>query len=394
MTRTLRILTRLNIGGPAINVTMADAGLRERGYDTLLVHGSLEPGEASAAPLAAARGVPLLSLPALVRPVSPLRDIVAWRAVVRLLRERQPAIVHTHTSKAGTVGRLAAIWHNLGRGERRCRLVHTFDGHVFDGYFGPVGSRLIIWTERALARWTDAIVAVAPRQRDDLVGRYGIGSSSRVVVVPHGLDLEPFLSVPGSDLEARRTLGLPAGAFVAVFAGRLVPIKDVPTLLDAFARMRAGWPGSRLVVAGDGELRSALEARANTLGLGDAVRWVGWRRDLTTLYGAADVVVLSSRSEGTPLTLIEALASGRPAVATAVGGVPDVVRDGQTGMLVPAGDPEAFADAMLRLARDPSSRQAMGAAARADMRTRYSAARLADDLDALYRALLEGRMAQ
>lgn len=395
MTRILRVLTRLNIGGPAINVTLADAGLRARGYDTLLVHGRLGPGEASAGPLAASYGIPTLELPALAREVSPRDDLAALRSLVRLLDERRPQIVHTHTSKAGALGRLAARWHNLRRppGDR-CLVVHTFDGHVFEGYFGSAGSRLVVLVERLLARWTDAIVAVAPRQRDDLVSRFRIAPASRVVVVPHGLDLAPYLEVPEADAAARAALGLPADAFVAVFAGRLVPIKDVATLLDAFAQVRAGIPAAHLVVAGDGELRGELMARARALGLDAAVHWLGWRRDLARLYAASDIVVLSSRNEGTPLALIEGMAAGRPAAATAVGGVPDVVREGQTGLLAPAGDAAALGEAIARLARDPALRRAMGSAARADMVARYSAARLADDLDRLYTSLLRDRVAQ
>jgi glycosyltransferase involved in cell wall biosynthesis len=272
--------------------------------------------------------------------------------------------------------------------------VHTFDGHVFEGYFGSAASRTVVWIERLLARGTDAIVAVAPRQRDDLVERYRIAPAARVVVVPHGLDLAPFLEVPAVDPAAREALGLPQEAFVAVFAGRLVPIKDVATLLDAFARLRAATPGARLVIAGDGELRAELTARARSLGLEGAVHWLGWRRDLVRLYAAADAVVLSSRNEGTPLALIEGMAAGRPVVATAVGGVPDVVRDEVTGYLAAPGDAGALAAGLARLAGDAARRQAMGEAARADVRARYSAERLADDLDRLYRSLLEGRMAQ
>lgn len=394
-TRTLRVLTRLNIGGPAINVTLADAGLGARGYDTLLVHGRLEPGEASAEPLADAHGLTRRVLPSLRRPVAPLDDLAALAGLVRLLAEHRPHIVHTHTSKAGALGRLAARWHNLGRprGER-CRVVHTFDGHVFEGYFGSLGSRSVVLAERLLARWTDAIVAVAPRQREDLVDRYRIAPASRVVVVPHGLDLAPLLDVPEEDADARRALGLPADAFVVLFAGRLVPIKDVPTLLEAFARLTARCGHARLVVAGDGELRGALAAKADAMGIGARIDWLGWRRDLRALYAASDIVVLSSRNEGTPLALIEGMAAGRPAVATSVGGVPDVVRHESTGLLVPPGNPAELGDALERLAADPPARRAMGRAARADMAARYSAGRLADDLDRLYRSLLGDRVAQ
>ncbi len=393
--RTLRILTRLNIGGPAINVTLADAGLRARGYDTLLVHGRLEPGEASAVPMAEGHGIPMLQLPTLVRPVSPRHDLATWRTLVRLLEERRPHIVHTHTSKAGALGRLAARWHNRRvPPEQRCRVVHTFDGHVFEGYFGTPASRVIVTAERWLARSTDAIVTVAPRQRDDLVNRYRIAPAERVVVVPHGLDLTTFSGIPVFDAGARSALGLPLDAVIAVFAGRLVPIKDVSTLVEAFALTRAGCPAAHLVVAGDGPLRAGLEAHADRLGLRTAITWLGWYRDVARLYAAADLVVLSSRNAGTPLALIEGMAAGRPAVATAVGGVADVVSDGVTGLVVAPGDPGALASAMSRLMTDTGARHAMGAAARADIARRYSAERLADDLDRLYRSMLERRVAE
>ena len=251
-----------------------------------------------------------------------------WRLarVVGLVWRWAPDVVHTHTAKAGTLGRIAALVYNVAaRRSRRCAVIHTFHGHVLEGYFGPLGSAAVRAIERVLARVTDRIVTISVRQRDDITRRFSIAPPGKVVIVPLGLELGPLLALE------ERTAGLRSGASAAAdeivvgYVGRLVPIKDLETLVRGVALARPRLPRIRLLIAGDGDERPALEARVKELGLDDCVEFLGWRGDLAALYRRMHVFVLTSINEGTPVSLIEAMAAGVPVVATSVGGVPDVV---------------------------------------------------------------------
>lgn len=374
----LRIITRLNVGGPARQEIPLTEPLRERGFPSELVWGSVGPREGQ---LELPPGTPNTHITPLRRDVHAADDVRAYRQISRLLRARRPSIVHTHLAKAGALGRAAA---------RRAGVpvvVHTFHGHVLEGYFSGWRSRAILAAERRLARSSDALVAVSPAVRDELLS-LGIGRPSQWRVIPLGLDLGDLLTADVDPLLARRALGLPLDGPVVGIVGRLVPVKDHAAFLEAAARIRRERPDVTFVVAGDGELRGALEERARRA-LGDRCRFLGWVKDLRTLYGALDVVVLTSRNEGTPVALIEAGAASTPIVATRVGGVADVVVDGRTGHLAPPGDPTAVATAVLGLLGDPTRAHRMGAAARETARHRFTIERLANDLADLYRELLD-----
>ena len=383
--RVLRLIARLNIGGPARHTVILDHGLREIGFETLLVHGSASAMEGSLEDFARRRDVPTAHVPELGRRIHPLDDLRAFVRVLRHIRKARPDVVHTHTAKAGAVGRVAALVYNVTRPRnRRCALVHTFHGHVFAGYFGTLGTLAVRLIEKTLARITDRIVTISDLQRDDLVARFGIAPASRVSVVPLGLELEDLLQRAPDFRGVRSTLGLKDDDFVLGFVGRLVPVKDVATLIRAGALAMKRIPGLRMVIAGDGECRSSLEQEARDLLPADTVQFLGWRRDLVDLYAAFDLFVLSSLNEGTPVALIEAMAAGVPAIATAVGGVPDVLHDGQSGILVPAQDPAALADAVCRAAAQPRRSLEMAERARSSVAARYGAGRLVADMARLY----------
>jgi len=383
--KVVRIVARLNVGGPARHVTILSRDLAAAGFDTVLVHGSLAHGEAS---LECPMGdsVRVIQLPELGREVRLFKDLAALFRLVRILFAERPDVVDTHTSKAGAVGRLAAFVYNALRGRRRrCLVVHTFHGHVFRGYFGAVGNRAVRVAERFLARLTDVIITLSPSQQADIVDRYRVARSDKVVVIPIGLDLESLQSIGEDARHARAAIGLGESDMVFGFVGRLVPIKDPGTLLQAFSAVRRDVPSARLIVVGDGELRGSLERLAGSLGLGDSAVFLGWRTDLSTIYSSIQVLVLSSLSEGTPVALIEAMAAGKPVVATAVGGVPDIVADGSSGVLVTPANPAALAEAMTRLAQHPELRRQMGLAGRSRSGD-YSASRLVERTGRLYRA--------
>ena len=389
--KVVRVIARLNVGGPARQAVILHRDLPARGFSTLLVHGIVGPAEASLEDLLDPGDRGVIKIPELGRRIHPLDDARALARLVRLVFAEKPDVLHTHTAKAGALGRLAALAYNLTRSRRRrCLVVHTFHGHVFEGYFGTVGSSAVRASERVLARVTDRIVAISPLQRSAITERFHIAPSDRVSVVTLGLDLDPFFEVGDVDPRLRVELGFPPESVLFGSVGRLVPIKNVPMLLDAFALASASAPGIRLVVVGDGEEKSALVERASALSIDSRVRFLGWRRDLLSIYAGLDAVVLSSENEGTPVALIESQAAGRPVIATSVGGVPDVVTDGRTGLLVRPGDHRAFAAALVRLAGNPAERRQFGQEGRTAA-LRFRRSHLLDALSSLYRDGLSAR---
>jgi glycosyltransferase involved in cell wall biosynthesis len=374
--RILRVIARLNIGGPAYHVSLLSGRLDRERYETLLVAGRPGPGEGSFEDLARHYGARLELLPSLSPAVDPRSDVRALAALRSLVRSFRPHIVHTHTAKAGALGRTAALL----AGRPRPLVVHTYHGHVLEGYFGTGLTTAYRAIERGLARFSDRLVGVSQATVDDLV-RLGVAPRERFRVIPLGLDLDRFL-----DLEAP---GERDGDAVALYAGRLVPIKRVDLLLRALARARAGGAALRLVMLGDGGLRPDLERLARELGVAGAVAFLGYREDVLPHLAAADLAVLSSANEGTPVALIEAAAAARPLVGTRVGGVGDVVVP-EAGRLVESGDEEGLAAVLAELSADPRLRRAMGVRAREHVRDRYGADRLLADIDTLYRELLAG----
>ena len=355
--KILRVIARLNMGGPALHVAYLTEGLRKRGYDTTLVAGSLARGEDSMAFVADARGVEVVRIDELGREISPLRDLMATIRLARLIRKERPQILHTHTAKAGTVGRVAA---RLAGSRRPPIVVHTFHGHVLRGYFGPVRTLLFRLLERWLAAGTTALVAVSPQVRDDLVA-LGVAPRERFVVIRLGIELDERVAPEQNGrAESRRYLGIPGDRFAVGWIGRMTAVKRTDDVLIAFKGLRDSGVDAVLCMVGDGPDRVQLEQRAHELGVARDTVFLGYQEDVAPFYAAFDALVLPSGNEGTPVTVIEALAAERPVVATRVGGVPDVVRDGEDGFLVEAGATDDLADRLGRLARDPALRARMG----------------------------------
>jgi glycosyltransferase involved in cell wall biosynthesis len=384
-TKILRVIARLNMGGPALHVAYLTAGLRERGYDTTLVAGSLARGEDSMAFVADELGVGVVRIDELGREISPLRDVIATLRLARLIRRERPDILHTHTAKAGTVGRVAAL---LAGRKGPPIVVHTFHGHVLRGYFGPRRSLVFRLLECWLAGRTTALIAVSPQVRDDLVALH-VAPPERFVVIRLGIELdERVAGAKDGRLESRRYLGIPANRFAVGWIGRMTGVKRTDDVLVAFKRLREGGVDACLCMVGDGPDRAQLERRAHELGIVKDTLFLGYQEDVAPFYAAFDALVLPSSNEGTPVSAIEALAAGRPVVATRVGGVPDVVEEGEDGFLVELGATDELADRLAQLARDPALRERMGAAGRQRVLPRYAVERLVDDVDRLYRSLL------
>jgi glycosyltransferase involved in cell wall biosynthesis len=377
------------MGGPALHVAYLSDGLRDRGYDTTLVAGSLALGEESMAVVAERLGVPIVTIPELHREISPLLDLRAAYRLADLIREVRPQILHTHTAKAGTIGRLAA---RLLGGAGPPIVVHTFHGHVLRGYFDPVRSTAFRLLERWLARRTTALIAVSPEVRDDLVS-LGVAPREKFTVVRLGIELDERVGTDsdGPRADTRRALGIPADRFVVGWIGRMTGVKRTDDVLLAVRALRERGVDTVLCMVGDGPDRDAVERRAHQLGIVRDSLFLGYQEEVASYYAAFDALILPSANEGTPVSAIEALAGGRPVVATRVGGVPDVVRDGIDGFLVEPGDVDAMAERLSALAADPPLRHRMGEAGRASVHERYSVERLLDDVDALYRRLLAAK---
>ncbi|MFH1190114.1 MAG: glycosyltransferase family 4 protein [Candidatus Omnitrophota bacterium] len=384
--KVMRIVTRLNIGGPAIHTILLSSSLNDDGlYDNMLVTGNVSESEGDMADFAKSKRIEPVVIPCLIREMSIKNDLRAFRDIYRLIRKERPRIVHTHMAKAGTLGRLAAVIAGVPV------RVHTFHGHVFDGYFDPVKAKIFILIERFLALFTDKVIMVSERVKDDIVKRLKVVSGAKSVVIPLGLELDSFVSCEREKGSFRRRFGVPSDTLLVGIVGRLVPIKNHRMFLDAAAAMKGSplWPRVRFVVVGDGEMRGHTEEYAEKLGLKEKLIFTGWIEDLAPVYADLDVVALTSLNEGTPVSLIEAMASGRPVVSTDVGGVADLVKDGYSGLLAGTNDAEDFSSKLLRLLEDKNMRDEFGARGRELVREKYSKGRLVRDIKNLYEECLK-----
>jgi glycosyltransferase involved in cell wall biosynthesis len=388
----MRIIARLNIGGPAIQAITLTRELEEFGYATRLVRGVEDPAEGNMDYLAIERGVEPTLIPTMRRDPS-LGDIVALLRLVWLMWLDRPVVVHTHAAKGGTLGRVATV---VAFPLRRWRpvVIHTYHGHSLTGYFSGRTAGVYRVIEKLLAPVTDVLLAVSDEVRDDLVG-LAVAPAEQFRVMPLGFDLSPFTGDQDRG-ERRRILrehwGVGDGDVVITLIARLVPIKRVDRFLSA-ARQLADQPRVRFVVVGDGELHEELARSADAVALGDRLVWAGFRRDIPDVCFASDIVMLTSDNEGTPVSLIEAQAAAVPIVATDVGGVRSAVRDGVSGRLAAPQAPDQLAAALAELVADTSLRERMGAAGREHATSLYTLQRLTADHAALYDELLASRRA-
>ena len=413
--KIVRVIARLNVGGPSKHVIWLTKGLQNSECESLLVAGTVPPGEDDMSYFATEQGVSPIFVSQMSREISLKDAVTIWKLYRLFLRER-PDIVHTHTAKAGTVGRIAGLLYRwltptvfLGH-PRDCRFVHTYHGHIFHSYYGPLKTRLFLTIEKALALLiTDRIVVISEQQRREINEEFGVGRAERFVVIPLGLDLGVFADWKERGQSFREEIGLRKGDILVGIVGRLTEIKNHELFLRAVAdfKTRVGRASSggvvRFVIIGDGALRARLEQIAASLDLSEDVTFAGSRRNLEDLYPALDIVALTSLNEGTPLTLIEAMANARPVISTAVGGVIDLLGDPifedsgtlfltcQRGLSVPPNDPAAFAAGLGRLVDDPTLRREIGERGLQFVQSNYSKDRLLEDESALYADLLIGR---
>lgn len=383
MTRPIlihRVIARLNVGGPAMHVVNLARAMNDDPWRTRLIAGSIHATEGDMEYYASERGVAVTHVAGLSRHISLMDDLRALWTLYRLFRREHPTVVHTHTAKAGTLGRVAAILAGVPV------RVHTFHGHVLGGdYFGPWKTRLFLEIERQLARGTSRLVVLTRGQAREMSGKLGVAPLERFAVIPLGLELEPFRDTHrgAARTATRRALGIGENERVVAIVGRMVPIKNHELFLEAAAYMtRTSSTAISFLVVGSGEREAQLKAYAVKLGLGDEIDWLGWRRDLPELYPAVDVVALTSHDEGTPVALLEALAAGTRVVARDVGGVAEVLADAGAGRVVSR---SAGADTWARVLAEEAAAGPLDTETRMRVVQRFSVERLAADMAALYR---------
>jgi len=384
--KIVRIISRLNIGGPAIHTILLNSELNKCGYDDILLCGKAADSEGDMMDLADAKKVSPVMIPAMGREISLTKDLKAFFSIYSIIRKNRPDVVHTHAAKAGALGRMAAFLSGVPV------KIHTFHGHIFDGYFSPAKARVFTLIEKFLACFSDKVVVVSDGVRDEIVNKLKIVPPQKCVVVKLGLELDKFINAKARG-NFRKSIEVGEDEILVGIVGRLVPIKNHRMFLDAARDVMAGSPGVkvRFIVVGDGELRGSLETYAKELGLGSAVIFTGWVRELADVYEDLDVVALTSLNEGTPVSLIEAMASARPVISTNVGGVKDLIRDGGNGYLVESRDVKGFSDKLLSLIKDSGKRIEFGSVGRESVCKAYSKARLVDDIKKLYTECLTAK---
>jgi glycosyltransferase involved in cell wall biosynthesis len=366
--RVLHIITRLDVGGSTENTVISATRMPRTEFTCSLISGHTADPPPGVAESLSRAGVPWIQVPHLRRSVHPIADCGALWGLWRLMRTMQPDIVHTHSSKAGFLGRLAARIAGVPH------IVHTPHGHIFEGYFSPGRTRAFTALERLAARWTDRIITLSDEEARDHL-RHGIGRPEQFVTIPSGVDLD--------GVQAASPVRLVTGGPVIGAVARLVPVKGLHYLIDAAPDILRRYPDARFLLVGDGEMRPALKAQARSLGLADRIVFTGFREDVPSVIAGTDIVVLPSVNEGMGRVLVMAMALGKPIVATRVGGVAELLQNGEAGLLVPPRDAAALAEAILTLLQDPVRALALGQAGRR-LAPRYSAEAMLDALARVY----------
>ncbi len=391
MPRILRIINRFNLGGPTYNAAYLTRYMPE-GFETLLVGGIKDESEDSSEFILENLGLTAHVLPEMRRNINPQLDYKAYQKLKALIADFKPDIVHTHASKPGALGRLAA--HNMNVPV----IVHTFHGHVFHSYFGKATTHFYKNMERKLAGISTKIIAISNKQKDELANEHRICDVEKIAVIPLGFDLFRFNDGIEKNRKAMRLEHNLSNEHVAIaIIGRLVPIKNHALFLRAIREVKSRAKYRfRAFIVGDGEMRGTLEALCTELGLTYSsdkgadtdICFTSWIKNVEYITAGADIIALTSKNEGTPVSLIEAQAACRPIVSTAVGGIEDVVVEGETALLSEPGDEKAFIDNLLTLVNNPEMRAKLGAKGWEFVKAKFHYQRLVADTAELYNRLL------
>ncbi len=400
--KIVRIIARLNVGGPARHVVWLTKELQTGEFSSILLTGTVPEGEEDMSYFASENGVMPVFIPEMSRELSAKDLISLWKVYREILREK-PDIIHTHTAKAGTIGRAAGFlyrWLNW----KNVKLVHTYHGHVFHSYYGSAKTRFFLLIEKILARFaTDKIIVISNQQKREINEKFGVGKAAKFNVIPLGIDLHPFQKHASKQNILRGETNAENNELLVGIVGRLTEIKNYPLFLktaEIYRNSKAGdIPPLKFVVIGDGNLRQSLEKEAETLGIKDLIIFLGNRNDADVFYAGLDIVALTSLNEGTPLSLIEAMANEKAIIATNVGGVADLLGEAERemnnfticerGISVRSQDAEGFFNGLAYLAANQSVRQKMGKNGKKFVLENYDKQRLAADIKKLYRDLMQ-----
>lgn len=401
--KVLRIISRLNIGGPSIHVSLLCRKLNPEKFESVLIVGALSPSEGDMSYLIKEKIESVRSISKLQREIDPVKDVFVLFNLLRIFFKEKPDIIHTHTAKAGAIGRMAGFIYKCCSG-RRIAMVHTFHGNVFEGYFSQFKSKLFETIEKISAWYTDAVIAISPTQQWELVSKHRIVAAKKVHLINLGFDLSPFIGTKSKNRGVfRKRWGIAERSILIGIVGRLVPIKNHQLFLDAAKRLMEVHDNVpvQFVVVGDGELRDQLEDYARNIGLGDKIIFCGWQKDVHIVYADLDVLALTSFNEGTPVSIIEAMASEVPVITTDAGGLKDLLgapkdtgsgSNGfqvcRSGVMCQKMDPTAFAEGIWFLCQDSNSKTGSRTlAAREHVRRHYSQDRLVESIEAIYEHL-------
>lgn len=387
MPRVLRIINRLNLGGPTYNASYLSKYLSSD-FETMLVAGMKDESEASSEFIARDLGLEPVYIKKMHRAINPLNDIPAYKEIKKIIEDFKPDIVHTHAAKAGALGRLAA--HNAGVPV----ILHTFHGHVFHSYFNPLKTKVFLELERYLAKISTRIITISKQQQKEICGDFNVCPVEKSVIIPLGFDLSRFQDgIDEKRKDFRTKYNLEDDEIAIGIVGRLVPVKNHELFLKAVKQLLEHTQKKvRVFIIGDGELRSELEELCTSLELSfqnqKPIVFTGWVKNVDWAYSGLDIIALSSFNEGTPVSLIEAQAANKPIVSTAVGGIQDVVIEGETALLSPSQDVDAFAQNLIKIVEDDSMRINMSQNSSEHAMKKFNFRRLVNDMENLYRQLL------
>ena len=396
MPKVLRILNRLIVGGPLLNASYLTKYM-EPEFETMLVVGEKESHEKDASYFTDQLGIKPVFVPEMGRSISPLKDYGAYKKIKQLIREFKPDIVHTHAAKPGAIGRMAAAAMKVPV------IVHTYHGHVFHSYFSSAKTKAFIGIERYLGKKSSAIIAISEQQHKELVTDFRIAPADKFRIVPLGLDLDKFAR--GNDEKRksfRSSYGIADDTIVITITGRMVPVKNHELFLQGILYLlQHSAKKIRAFIVGDGETRAAMEAKAREMGIGFSTEkddlhnqplvFTSWRSDIDVINAGSDIITLTSFNEGTPVSLIEAHAAGKPVVSTRVGGIEAVVEEKVTGLLSDINDVQGYSDNLLQLVNNDIQRVQFGEVAAAKVKEKYSYQRLVGDMKRLYGDLLKAK---
>ncbi|WP_343634511.1 glycosyltransferase [Fluviicola sp.] len=385
MPKVLRIINRFNIGGPTYNAAFLTKFISED-YETLLVGGLPEKDESDSLHILEDYGVKPLLIPEMKRIPNLKSDREAYRKIKQIIEEFQPDIVHTHAAKAGALGRRAAKAAGVPV------IVHTFHGHVFHSYFGKAKTWLYKLIERRLAKLSTGIIAISPLQKEELSSIHGICKADKIKVIPLGFDLLKFReNLAEKRMETRRKWKLNEDEVAVAIVGRLAPIKNHQLFLDVIEILAEKGVKARYFIVGDGQEKTTIEQRAKQLetNYGLRIELTSWIKDIATFNAGMDIICLSSDNEGTPVSLIEAQASGVPVISTDVGGVKDILDEGNTGFVVPKKDAAAFAGKLRLLIENKEIRTKMSQNGWNFVRDKFHYTTLVKNMENYYAELIE-----